>query len=403
MTVYFVLSAFLCCGFFLWDEHFLKMQPKRRRFCQNVFLLVAAAAFVLVATFRYGIGYDYFNYQNLYEQLGAMPVSELLKEHVAQEFLGYSLFTRLLYLLGLSYRQLLFVVNILLTAAVFWFLIRYSPLPWMGAYLYLTLQFFAHSMNLFRQSIAATVCLLAYPFLKKRRLIPFVLVVVFAASFHTSALFFLPFYWVLNWKVSGKKFVVLAAIALPVYLFSTQAAQFLTQYVFPNYAGYIGSRYWSGLGARYVIYPAIYFAAVFLMRKPLLKKDSSNRQLINSSFYVLLLYVFSTHHMILERFSIYLFMYAMILIPKMIECLLPAKQPAAQTEGGEEHEKQQRKQRQKEKQRYREQQATAWVAVFAVVGYGFCYLLFAAAQGSNGFHKVYPYVSVWSQTEQEEK
>ena len=204
------------------------MQLKRRRFCQNVFLLVSAAAFVLVATFRYGIGYDYFNYQNLYEQLGAMPVSELLKDHVAQEFLGYSLFTRLLYLLGLSYRQLLFVVNILLTAAVFWFLIRYSPLPWMGAYLYLTLQFFAHSMNLFRQSIAATVCLLAYPFLKKRRLIPLVLVVLFAASFHTSALFFLPFYWVLNWKVSGKKFVVLAAIALPVYLFSTQAAQFLT-------------------------------------------------------------------------------------------------------------------------------------------------------------------------------
>ena len=321
LSIYFGMAAFLCAGSLLWKQtsplqgEFLEKNQKQ---LQNLFLMTAALIFIFVATFRYGIGYDYFNYENLYEQLGPLSIQQLITDHVGREFIGYSIFTHLCWELGLSYRMLLFVVNIILTAIVFWFFKRYSPLPWLGAYLYLTLQFFAHSMNLFRQSIAATICLLAFPFLKKRKLILFVLVVLLASAFHISALFLLPFYWILNWKVDGRIYSVIAAISLPIYLFSTQAAQFLTHYLFQNYAGYIGSHYWAGLGKRYVIFPAIYFAAVWFFRKRLLNQDEKNRILINSSFYVLILYVFSTHHMILERFSIYLFMYAMVLLPKLV-------------------------------------------------------------------------------------
>ena len=357
---------------------------------QDLFLLAAGALFVLVATCRYGIGYDYFNYQTLYEQLGPMSVSQLLQDHVGQEFIGYSIFTRLMYLLGLSYRQLLLVVNLLLTAIVVWFVRRFSPLPWLGLHLYLTLQFFAHSMNLFRQSIAATICLLAYPFLKRRKLLPFALIVLLAATFHTSALFFLPFYWILNWRCDGRLFAVMGAAAVPVYLFSNQAAQFLTQYLFPNYAGYIGSRYWEGLGYRYAIFPILYFAAVWLLRKRLLQRDEGDRILINSAFYVMLLYIFCTHHMILERFSIYLFPYAMVLLPKLAASFLPAEGTSPTLP---------HKQRQREKQQLEQQRYLAMLATVIVVLAGFGYLLFASQQGSNGFHKVYPYVSMWSQSQ----
>ena len=122
---------------------------------------------MLVATVRYGIGYDYFNYERLYEQLGPMSAAQLVQDPVGKQFIGYSLLTHLLYRAGLDYRSLLLVINLLMTGVVLWFVKRYSPLPWMSLFFYLTLQFFAHSMNLFRQSIAATICLLAYPFLKR--------------------------------------------------------------------------------------------------------------------------------------------------------------------------------------------------------------------------------------------
>ena len=301
MAVYLALCLFLCLGSVLWARELGFSDgiadEKRTAQMQWAFLLLAGGLFVLVATMRYGIGYDYFNYERLYEQLGPMSAAQLVQDSVGRKFIGYSLLTHLLYRAGLDYRSLLLVLNLLMTGVVLWFVKRYSPLPWLSLFFYLTLQFFAHSMNLFRQSIAATICLLAYPFLKKRKLLPFVLVVLLAATFHTSALFFLPFYWILNWKCDGRLLGALALAAVPIYLFSNQAAQLVTQYLFPNYAGYIGSRYWAGLGYRYAIFPILYFAAAWLTRHWLLAERQENRILINSSFYVMLLYVFSTHHM----------------------------------------------------------------------------------------------------------
>ena len=140
LAVYLGMAAFLCAGSLLWSGQVEHLDTKKRKMLQDLFLLAAGALFLLVATCRYGIGYDYFNYQTLYEQLGPMSVSQLLQDHVGQEFIGYSIFTRLMYLLGLSYRQLLLVVNLLLTAIVVWFVRRFSPLPWLGLHLYLTLQ-----------------------------------------------------------------------------------------------------------------------------------------------------------------------------------------------------------------------------------------------------------------------
>ncbi len=385
MAVYLALCLFLCLGSVLWARELGFSNgiadEKRTARLQWTFLLLAGGLFVLVATMRYGIGYDYFNYERLYEQLGPMTAAQLVQDPVGKQFIGYSLVTHLLYRAGLDYRSLLLVINLLMTGVVLWFVKRYSPLPWMSLFFYLTLQFFAHSMNLFRQSIAATICLLAYPFLKRRKLLPFVLVVLLAAAFHTSALFFLPFYWILNWKCDGRLLGGLALAAVPVYLFSNRAAQLVTQYLFPNYAGYIGSRYWAGLGYRYAIFPILYFAAAWLTRRWLLAERQENRILINSSFYVMLLYVFSIHHMILERFSIYLFPYAMLLLPKMVVSV-----PAVQGESKKKESKRLERQR---------RESVVLLAALAVAA-GFAYLCFASMQGTNGFHKVYPYVSVWS-------
>ncbi len=385
MAVYLALCLFLCLGSVLWARELGFSNgiadEKRTARLQWTFLLLAGGLFVLMATMRYGIGYDYFNYERLYEQLGPMTAAQLVQDPVGKQFIGYSLVTHLLYRAGLDYRSLLLVINLLMTGVVLWFVKRYSPLPWMSLFFYLTLQFFAHSMNLFRQSIAATICLLAYPFLKRRKLLPFVLVVLLAAAFHTSALFFLPFYWILNWKCDGRLLGGLALAAVPVYLFSNRAAQLVTQYLFPNYAGYIGSRYWAGLGYRYAIFPILYFAAAWLTRRWLLAERQENRILINSSFYVMLLYVFSIHHMILERFSIYLFPYAMLLLPKMVVSV-----PAVQGESKKKESKRLERQR---------RESVVLLAALAVAA-GFAYLCFASMQGTNGFHKVYPYVSVWS-------
>lgn len=54
-------------------------------------------------------------------------------------------------------RAFLFLFHLLLTALVFIWIGRYSPAPWLSAYLFVALQYFAMSMNLLRQSLAAAI------------------------------------------------------------------------------------------------------------------------------------------------------------------------------------------------------------------------------------------------------
>ena len=131
---------------------------------------------------------------------------------------------------------------------------------------------------------------------------------------------------------------------------------------------------------------------MFLLPKKLLRADSDNRQLINSAFYVMLLYIFSTHHMILARFSIYLFMYGMILLPKLVDCFGAEPLPVQQA-----HNARERRMISEQKKIYQEQSWLRTMAAVLVIACSFGYLIFASVQSTNGFHKVYPYVSVFEE------
>ena len=74
----------------------------------------------------------------------------------------------------------------------------------------------------------------------------------------------------------------------------------------------------------------------------------------------MLLYIFCTHHMILERFSIYLFPYAMVLLPKLAASFLPAEGTSPTLP---------HKQRQREKQQLEQQRYLAMLAI-VIVGAG---------------------------------
>ena len=138
MAVYLALCLFLCLGSVLWARELGFSNgiadEKRTARLQWAFLLLAGGLFVLMATMRYGIGYDYFNYERLYEQLGPMTAAQLVQDPVGKQFIGYSLVTHLLYRAGLDYRSLLLVINLLMTGVVLWFVKRYSPLPWMSLF-----------------------------------------------------------------------------------------------------------------------------------------------------------------------------------------------------------------------------------------------------------------------------
>ena len=328
----------------------LRRRPQYRR----EFLLALGTACWLLSSLRYVTGFDYRSYEAFFQN----TVTQGLAGSQAEQ--GFRLLGLAVAWVGGDYRAFLFVFHFLLTVLVFAWIGRYSASPWMSVYLFVALQYFALSMNLLRQALAAAVVLWSYPFLKSHRFLPYCGVVLLAACFHRTALIMLPFYVLLNLRVSKLHYGLATAAAGIVYLKIDMLLQMAADFL-GRYRNYFDGMYWQANGFAYILFPL----GCFLFVLPLLRREaedfSRSPVLTNSVFYATLMQLFITRHFILERLSIYLAMLSLLALPE-----------AAQASG---------------------RRCSARVRTGLLIVGAFLYFLFAAKEG---FHGVYPYHGVWS-------
>ncbi len=86
----------------------------------------------------------------------------------------------------------------------------YSPDPFMSILLFCGLGCMYFSMAGLRQAIAMGVTMLAFPYAKQRKLIPFLLLCLVAYGFHNSSIIFVFVYFVINWKPNWKMWIAIA-------------------------------------------------------------------------------------------------------------------------------------------------------------------------------------------------
>lgn len=372
MTVYVVYVAVLILvGWYLQGEAAISNRTKA------ICLGVTGLALVAIMTLRYGMGYDYNSYKEIFETVGATPMGEVIAAH--QTELGFYLFTKLVSMVTGEYHVFLLFCNIIMVGCVFWVIYRYSTSWWISSLLYLTLQFMPHSMNLLRQSIAASILFAGWGFLKKGKPVHYLLVVLLASSVHISALIMIPSYFLLRLPYNRKVLAFYGCGTLVAYLAFTPLLNFATTYIFPKYAGYINSSiYAAGNSFTFVYLPLACFVGAAMAAKALLARDKSNGILIYSMLFTAVFYLFMTKMYIAERFSIYFFMFAMVLMPEIISTLTPEPLPAKATTNMKIERKKQ----------LQNKQIVMILIVFGTIGY----MMFAAA---TGFHKAYPYVSIF--------
>ncbi len=365
MAIYYLTISFLTgTGYFFTG----KKQGRRAAFC---YLAVSFLAFAFLASFRYGIGFDYFSYQNIYGMVSQWSFGTIF--HYIWNEPAFYLACKIFSMAGCPFPVFLIFVNMFLMAVSMQFIYRFSKLPWASVYLYITLQFLAYQMNLIRQSLAVAFFMLAYPYLKERKILPYTLLVFLGWMFHNSLLFAYPLYFLLTWEYRRKMLGLLLAATLLGYLFFDPMFAVISPMLPARYAKYSGGYFWSGNGFLYVVLPALYGGSIYLFREYI--RDGRLRTIFtNSALFQFLINVFITKHFILERFAIYPFVFSLLAVPEILwgcrehggNITLPWKK-----EGG-------------------------WAPCCRLVllwflvlrGVWFC---FAA---SEGFHRVYPYVSL---------
>lgn len=339
---------------------------KKKKSNTILYLILMGILFTILSSFRYAIGFDYYSYRTIYTETASQNILEIIQLH-KNEILFY-LWNKLCISCSLSYTCYLFITYLFLHSVVLSFIYRYSKLPWMSVFFYITLQFFAYSMNLFRQSIALSFFLLAYPFLVQRKIKPFFLLILVGGLFHNSLFFMLPLYFLLPQKNTKKTFLGYFVLFLFLYVSSSPLLTGIQHLLPVQYSSYFNSIYWQGNSFRYVIFPTLYLLIVFLLGKNLSVSSTVKNSYLNSAMYTFFISFFITKHFILERFSIYPFSLSILVLPEIIYSYFTSP---------------------------KEDSSKQWrhsIVPFLIVLYAVSYFLFAVTEG---FHNVYPYISLF--------
>lgn len=196
-------------------------------------LALVWAALVCFAGLRdIGVGTDtgtYISIFNAHEELGSVFNNT--------DFLYYIL-AWLARLISDSYWALLFLIATITVTIYLTTIIRIVKRYETGIYLYIALGIYTFFFNAARQSIAASICFAALPFIFQRKIAFYILLVLLASTFHRSALIAIPLYWLASQEIRWTRLVWLGLATAFLVGFLSQFVSLSAELLSDKYASY---------------------------------------------------------------------------------------------------------------------------------------------------------------------
>jgi hypothetical protein len=211
--------------------------PRNRR----IFCTLTGVCLILVSALRAPtVGRDTASFIEVFLKIEGRDFLDVLKFSSWTEP-GFRLLCAFLGLFTKNGQWLIVITSLLIHGAVVYFLYKHCKNPYLGCFLYVTTMLYPLFFSMMRQALAVAVWMLSYGFLKRKKWVPYLLMVLLAASFHTSALLFLAFPLFTLFRVERKHLKVLLPATLVVSVLCmlfVRPLVALAQKIFPRYADY---------------------------------------------------------------------------------------------------------------------------------------------------------------------
>jgi hypothetical protein len=202
---------------------------------------IAALMLIGIAGLRYETGGDWDTYAKLFD---AFPSFSRLVGHPA-EFAdirveeGFALLCALVKSLGGTVQHLFFVVTSINILLITFALQKYTKFPVVALLCYYALLYFQLEMIYIRQATAVALCFFALQYIKPRKILPYMLIILLACTFHRVSALMLPLYFVLDKKAPTWIYLTVIGAGAVVMAFGIPWIQNL----FLTVAGWLGENY----------------------------------------------------------------------------------------------------------------------------------------------------------------
>lgn len=173
---------------------------------KKLFLLLSGIGVVFVMGARFAdptLRGDLNNYARMYQIILETPWNKVMSVYSNIEP-GYRIFNKICSVVLPWTQSVVFIEAFICVYFTFRFIYLNSDDVYLAVLMYLAQGLFIFELTGFRQAIAISLCLYSIEFVKKRNILGFLITIAFACSFHTTAIVFLPIYFIANFRPSMK-------------------------------------------------------------------------------------------------------------------------------------------------------------------------------------------------------
>lgn len=312
MLIYLLLIvAILFLGFIL---------SKKRK---TVYVTMICILMSLISGFRhYTIGNDtpaYLRTHNVVinEGFGAFNKSRLEP--------GYIMLNNISASITDDFNFFLLLMALITNIAIGIFITRHSKNPVLSLLLFILFRFFFNEMNIMRQFLSISLILYGVDYIKKRKILKYLMVVLLASTIHYSALFALPIYFLYRKHIGPRTKLMLSIVAIVAFFLLDKVLSILTARI-GLYGGYVeeyidSNKIGSILAAAMSAFMYFYCLMVYKKYKSEDTNESEYGFILNASLICMLLSICSIRISILSRLIDYYDIFVIISLPN-INCLI---------------------------------------------------------------------------------
>jgi transmembrane protein EpsG len=274
----------------------------------KIFALGALLSLALVGGLRSNIGDTYF-YKYAYE------LNDFTWEQVKEkENIGFWILQMLLKRISDDPQILIFTAAAITNVLIVIIFLKYSRQFELSTYVYITGGLFLVSMNGLRQVLTAAIVFTATKFIISGNFLAYSLIVLFASTFHESALILLPIYFLVRYKAWSRATLMLLVIAVVIVIGFDQFSSILFSSLEDTQYGHYKDFQEGGAN---IIRVAVYgtpLIIAFFGREKLRAVFPESDYIVNMALIGFVFMIVSTQNWIFARFNIYFELYQLILV-----------------------------------------------------------------------------------------
>lgn len=257
------------------------------------------------------VGNDSYNYLykfNVFGHASWQKVFTLTPEP------AYNVLNKLVYLVTHEYLALQIVVAVIIILPVAIYYVRESEMPILTIALLLIQSNFSMFFSGYRQCIAISLGIIAFEFVKRKKIIFFLLIVILAYLFHNSAFMLLFLYPLYHIKINKNRLIIVVPVVLAIFIFNRQIFNWI-KVLFSD----VFDIKLHATGAYMMLVLFLIFTVMSFLFP---SKDCDDKDLFGLRNYMILALViqmFASLHPLAMRMGYYFTIFIPILIPKVIK------------------------------------------------------------------------------------